>query len=133
MLGHMAKQGTLCGHTLDKSLIFKGNDIAFHNRWATKTEATKAAWQCRMIAIPGLNCTNSTADVALGTNSVVLCLWPQGTTNDGGESNGKMAEWKEEEAKEEAEDCMMTLTIVITITTTGTSTETSFRALATND
>ena len=47
VVGCTAKQGSLCGHTLEKSPNCKGNHIAFSNRCAKKTEAAKAARQSK--------------------------------------------------------------------------------------
>jgi len=41
--GCTAKQGSLCGHTLEKCLNCKGNHIAFNSRCEKKTEAAEAA------------------------------------------------------------------------------------------
>jgi len=47
VVGCTGKQGSLCGHTLEKCHNCKGNHIAFSNRWAKTTEAAWAVWQSR--------------------------------------------------------------------------------------
>ena len=70
MVGCTAKQGSLCGHTLEMCPNCKGNHIAFSNRCGTKTEAARAAWQSRKSATAGQPSTRGVTGanrVALGT------------------------------------------------------------------
>jgi len=47
VVGCTAKQGSLCGHMLEKCPNCKGNHIAFSNGFVKKTEAAKAVRQSR--------------------------------------------------------------------------------------
>jgi len=47
VVGRIAKQGSLCGHTEEKCPNCKGNHVAFSSRYAKKAEATKEALEMR--------------------------------------------------------------------------------------
>jgi len=53
VVGCIAKQGSLCGHTLETCPNCKGNHIAFSSRCVKKREATEAARQSRKIGLAG--------------------------------------------------------------------------------
>jgi len=53
MVGFTAKQGSLCGHMLQKCPNRNGNHIAFSNRCAKKTEAARAAPHSRRTGLAG--------------------------------------------------------------------------------
>jgi hypothetical protein len=135
VVGCMAKQGSLCGHTLEKCPNCKGNHIAFSSRCAKKTEAAKAARQSRKTGLAGRAPKGEAMNVATGTNRVVLGLRPRGAAADGGSEEEEMADVEEEEATGEARDVTMTETEIEIATTTATETETETEAgaLATND
>jgi hypothetical protein len=128
LVGCTARQGSLCGHTLEKCPNCRGNHIAFSSRCAKKTEAARAARQSRKTGTAGRVPTNEATHTAKGTNRVVLGSRPRG----GGAADcgtEEKADAEEEEATGEARDVMMTEAEIAT--TTATKTETG--ALATND
>jgi hypothetical protein len=53
VVGCTAKQGSLCGHTLERCPNCKGNHIAFSSRCAKKSEAASAARQSRKTGYNG--------------------------------------------------------------------------------
>jgi len=133
VVGCTAKQGSLCGHTLERCPNCKGKHIAFSNRCTKKAEATRAARQCRKIGQRAS--TNAATDVASGTNRVVLGPRPKGAAEEGGGggSEAEMEDVGEKEATGEAEDVTMTETANTTATETEIGAETELGALATND
>ena len=136
VVGCMAKQGSLCGHTLEKCPNCKGNHIAFSSRCAKKSEATKAARQSRMTGTAGRAPTSDAMHTATGTNRVVLGRRPRGgAAADGGGEEEEMADVQGEEATGEARHVLMTETETATTATTATDTETETEAgaLATNN
>jgi hypothetical protein len=136
VVGCMAKQGSLCGHKLEKCPNCKGNHIAFSSRCAKKSEAAKAARQRRKTGTAGRAPTSDAMHTATGTNRVVLGRRPRGgAAADGGSEEEEMADVQGEEATGEARDVVMTETETATsaATATETETETEAGALATND
>jgi hypothetical protein len=134
VVGCTAKQGSLCGHTLEKCPNCKGSHIAFSSRCAKKREATEAARQNRKIGLAGRAPARAARDMATGSNRVVLGPRPQGVAEGGGDEE-EMADVDEEEAAGEARDVTMAETETETATRTATDTETEIEtgALATND
>ena len=53
VVGCTAKQGSFCGHTLEKCPNWKGNHIVFSSRCVKKREATVALRQSRMMGLAG--------------------------------------------------------------------------------
>ena len=128
VVGCTAKQGSLCGHTLEKCPNCKGNHIAFGSRCTNKSQAAKAARGSRITGTAGRAPTSETTHIATGTNRVVLGHRPRGGgAADGGRED--IADAEEEEAMEEERDVMMTETEIATTT----ATESEAGALATND
>jgi len=128
VVGCTVRQGSLCGHTLEKCPNCRGNHIAFSSRGAKKTEAARAARQSRKTGTAGRVPTNEATHTATETNSVVLGSRPRG----GGAADGgreEKADAEKEEATGEARDVMMTEAEIATTT----ATETEAGALATND
>jgi len=82
--GCTAKQGSLCGHTLEKCPNCNGSPIAFSNRCPKKTKAASVARPSRHIEQAGEAPTDSTTGVALGTNTVVLGPCPKCSAVEGG-------------------------------------------------
>jgi hypothetical protein len=68
VVGCTAKQGSLCGHTMEKCPNCKGNHIAFSNRCAKKTEAARAARQSRKTGLEG----HASMREVTGANRVAL-------------------------------------------------------------
>jgi len=137
VVGCIAKQGSLCGHTLEKCPNCKGNHIAFSSRCVKKREATKAARQSRKIGLAGRAPTSAAQDMATGSNRVMLGPRPQGVAEGGGDEEEEMADVdeEEEEAAGEATDVTMAETEIDTVTRTATDTETEIGtgARATDD
>ena len=100
LVGCTAKQGSLCGHSLEKCLNCKGNHIAFSSRCMKQTEATEAAWQSRKIGLAGRASMSAARDKATATsaNRVALDPRPQGVAEGGGGGDEEeMADVDEEE------------------------------------
>jgi len=142
VVGCMAKQGSLCGHTLENCPNCKGNHIAFSRRCAKKSEAAKAARQSRKTRTAGRAPAGKARHTATGTNRVVLGHRPRGGAAAGGGSEeeemadeiaDEMADVQEDEAAGEARDVVMTETETATTAATETETESEAGALATND
>jgi len=135
MVGCTAKQGSLCGHTLEKCLNCKGNHIAFSSRCVKKTEAAEAAQQSRNILLAGLESKRAARDraTATGPNRVVLGPRPKGVAEGGGDEQEIADVDEEEEAAEEARDITMAETHAANRIATATKTETETGALGTND
>jgi hypothetical protein len=137
VVGCTAKQGSLCGHTLEKCPNCKGNHIAFSSRCVKKTEATEAARQSRTIGLAGRASTSAARDMATatGANRVALGPRPQGVAEGGGDGDEEeMADVdEEEEAAVGARDITMAEIETATRTATDIETETETGALATND
>jgi hypothetical protein len=136
VVGCMAKQGSLCGHTLEKCPNCKRNHIAFSSRCAKKSEAAKAARQSRKRGTAGRAPTSDAMHTAIGTNRVVLGRRPTGgAAADRGSEEEEMADVQGEEATGEARDVVMTETETATTAATATETETQTEAgvLATNE
>ena len=83
VVGCTAKQGSLCGHTLEKCPNCKGSHIAFSSRCAKKREAAEAARQNRTIGLAGRAPVSAARDMETGSNSVVLGPWPQRVAEGG--------------------------------------------------
>jgi len=137
VVGCIAKQGSHCGHTLEKCPNCKGNHIAFSSRCVKKREATEAARQSRKIGLAGRAPLSAAQDMATGSNRVMLGPRPQGVAEGGGDEEEEMADVdeEEEEAAGEARDVTMaeTETETATRTTTDTETENGTGARATDD
>ena len=133
VVGCMAKQGSLCGHTLEKCPNWKGKHIAFSNRCTKKAEATRAARPSRNIGQRAS--TNAAADEASGKYRVVLRPQPKGAAEEEGVggSAAEMKDVRETEATGEAEDVNVTETANTTAIETEIGAETEMGALATND
>jgi hypothetical protein len=130
----LAKQGSLCGHRLEKCPNCKGNHIAFSSRCAKKSEAAKAAQQIRKTGPAGQAPMREATLTEMGANRVVLGRRPRGgAAADGGSEEEEMADVQEEEAAGEARDVVMSGTETATTAATETETETEVGALATND
>jgi len=129
VVGFTAKQGSLCGHPLDKFPNCQGNHIAFSNRCGKKTEAAKVARLSRALGSAGRASENAATGVASGTNRMMLGHRPKGSAKEGGESGAELVDAEVEEATGEAEDVTMTASA----TTAVTATETETGAPATND
>ena len=67
VVGCMAKQGSLCGHRLEKYPNGKGNHIALSSRCAKKSAAAHAAGQSRKTGTAQWDCTSEAMDTAPGT------------------------------------------------------------------
>jgi hypothetical protein len=131
VVGWTAKQGSLCGHTLEKCPDCKGNHIACSCRCGKKSDATRAAWQSTKTGTAGRAPTSEAIHTATGPKRVVLCHRPRGGgAADGGRAEGDVADAEEEEATGEARDIIMTKAEIAT--TPVTETETEAGALATN-
>jgi hypothetical protein len=137
VVGCTAKQGSLCGHTLEKCPNCKGNHIAFSSRWVKKREATVALRQSITIRVAGGAPTRAAQDMAMGLNRVVLGPKPQGVAEGGGDDEEEIVDVveEEEEALEDAADITMGDAENETATRTATNTETEIQtgALATDD
>jgi len=137
VVGCTAKQGSLCGHTLEKCPNCKGNHIAFSSRCVKKTEATEAARQSRKIGLAGRVSTSAARDMAMatGSNRVTLGPRPQGVAEGGGDGDEEEMEDvdEEEEAAGGARDITMAEIETATRTATDIETETETGALAIND
>jgi len=136
VVGCTAKQGSLCGHTLEKCPNYKGNYIVLSSRCVKKSKAAKVAWHSRKIGIPGQAPKSGAMDMAMGTKRVVQGPRPSGgVAGAGGSDKEEMADVEKEEATGEARDVMMTETKTKIATTTATETEIKIEAvaLATND
>jgi len=74
VVGCTAKQGSLCGHTLEMFPNCKGNHITFSSRCVKKTDATEAELQSRKIGLAGRGSTSAARDMAtaMGANRVAL-------------------------------------------------------------
>jgi hypothetical protein len=134
VLGCTANHGSLFAHMLEKCPNCKGNHIAFSSRCAKKSEAARAARQCRRMGTAGPAPASKATHTATVTNRVVLGHRPRGGgAADGGRAEGEreMADAEEEEATGEARDVKMTEAEIAT--TTATETETEAGALATHD
>jgi len=82
VMGCTVKQGSLCGHTMEKCPNCKENHIAFRNRCAKKTEAARAARQSRKTGLAG----HASVRELTGANSVELgTRQVRGTRDDDGE------------------------------------------------
>ena len=129
-----AKQGTLCGHRLEKCPNCKGEHIAVSSRYAKKSEATKEVRQSRMPGTARQAPTSEAMHMATGTNRVVLGpRFRGGSAAEGGCKEEEIADVEEEEATGEARDVMMTETETETETVNTATTETEVRTLTTND
>jgi len=73
----MAKQGSLCGRTLEKWPNCKENHIVCSSRCGKKSEATKAARQSRKTGTAGQAPTSEAMHMATRTNRVVLGRRPR--------------------------------------------------------
>jgi len=136
VVGCMAMQGSLCGHTLEKCPNCKGNHIAFSSRYAKKSEAARGAWQSRQSGTAGRDPTSDALHTATGMNSVVLGRRTRGgAAAEGGSEEEEMTDVQGAEATGEAREVVMTETETATTaaTATETETETDAGALATND
>jgi len=137
VVGCTAKQGSLCGHMLEKCPNCKGNHIAFSSRFVKKREATEVARQSGKIGPSGQAPKSAALDMATGSNRVVLGYRPQRVAEGGGDDEEERAyvEEEEEEAAGEAREVMMaeTETETATRTATHTKTEIGMGALATDD
>jgi phage FluMu protein Com len=91
-MGCTAKQGSLCGHTLEKCPNCKRKHIALSNRCTKKAEATREERQSRMIWQRAF--TNAATDVASWKHTVVLGPRPKGAAQAGGEG-GSQAEMED--------------------------------------
>jgi hypothetical protein len=133
VVGFTAKQGSLCGHTLEKCPNCNRRHNAFSSRCAKKREATEAARQNRQIGLTGRAPARAARDMATGSNRVVLGPRHQGVAERGGDEE-EMADVNEEEAAGEARDVTMAETETDTATRTATDTkiEIATGALATN-
>ena len=136
LVGCTAKQGSLCGHTLEKCPNCKGNHITFSSRCVKKTEATEAAQQSRKIGLAGRASTSTARDMATatGANSVALGPRPHGVLEGGGDGDEEeLADVDEEEkAAGGARDNTMAKIETATRTATDIETEIETGALATN-
>ena len=106
VVGCTAKQGSLCGHTLEKCPNCKGNYIAFCNRCAKKTEAARAARQCRKTGLAGQASTRGVTGanrVQLGTRQA------RGIRDDEGEpmANEEPYDTRQEEGVKGERDVIM--------------------------
>jgi hypothetical protein len=72
VVGCKAKQGSLCGHMLEKCPNCKGNHIAFSSRCAKKSKAAKAARQSRQRGKAEQAPMSDAMHTATGMNRVVL-------------------------------------------------------------
>ena len=132
VVGCMAKQGSLCVHTLEKCPNCRGNHISFSSRCEKKSEATKVAQQSRNTGTAGLAPMSESIHTAMGTNRVALFRRPRGGAAGGGGSEEEaMADVQEVEAAGEAGDIVMTETKTATLAATEPETEPG--ALATNN
>jgi len=133
VVGCQVKQGSLCGHTLEKCPNCKRNHIAFSNRCTIKAEAARAVRQSRKMGQSVRAFTNAATDVASGTKREVLGPRPKGAAAEGGGSEAEMADVEDEVAMWEAEDISITETANTTATETATGTETEMGVLAANE
>jgi len=85
VVGCTAKQGSLCGHRLEKCPNFKGNHIAFSSRCMKKREDTTAVRLSTNIALAGQASTGAAQELATGSNGAVLGPRPQGVAGGGGD------------------------------------------------
>jgi len=133
--GCTAKQGSLCGHTLEKCPNCKGNLIAFNSRCVKKTEAAEAVQQRRKIELTGRASKSSAGEreTAMGSNRVVLGPRHKGVVEGGGDHEEMAVVDEEQEAVEESRYVTMAETETATRSATATDTETETGALATND
>jgi hypothetical protein len=130
--GCTAKQGSLCGHTLEKCPNCKGNHIAFSSRCAKNSEAARAARQRRKTGTAGRAPKSQSTHTATGTKRVVLGHRPRGVAAAGcRKTEREMADAEEEEGTAEARDVMITEAEIASMTPTATETEAG--AMATND
>ena len=127
------KQGSLCGHTVEKCPNCKGDHIAFSSRCVKTREPTEAARLSRKIQRAGLAPASAARDMATGSNRVVLGPRPQGVAGDGGDEQEMADVDEEEEAAGEARDVTMAEIETATRTVTDTETETETGTLATHD
>jgi len=72
VVGCMAKQGSLCGHTQEKCPNCKGHHIAFSSRCAKRSEAAKAARQSRKTGTAGRSPAGKARHTPTWMNRVVL-------------------------------------------------------------
>jgi hypothetical protein len=121
--GCTAKQGSLCGHTLEKCPNYKRSHIAFSSRCTTKREDTEAARQHRKIQLAGRVPARAARNMATASNRVVLGPRSQRVAEGGGDER-EMADVDEEEAVGEARGDTMAETKTETATRTATDTET---------
>jgi hypothetical protein len=136
VVGCMAKQGSLCGHTLEKCPNCKGNHIVFSSRCAKRREAAKAVRQSRKTGTAGWAATCDAIHTAMGTKTVVLGRRPRGVpAAEKGSEVEEMTDVQGEEATGEARDVVMTETETGTTPATATETETETEpgVLATNN
>jgi len=137
VVGCTGKQGSLCGHTLEKCLNCKENDIAFSSSCVKKREAAEAARQSRTIGLAGLAPTSAARDMATGSNRVVFGTQPHGMVEGRGDDEEEMADVDEEEVEAAGEAREVTLaeteTETATRTASDTKTEIGMGALATDD
>jgi hypothetical protein len=123
VVGCMANQCSLCGHTLAKCPNCRRNHIVFSSRCVKKSDAAKATRQGRKTGTAGRAPTSDARHTATWTNKVVVGRWPKGgAAAYGGSDEEEMADVKGEEATGEARDVFMTETE--TAITAGTATET---------
>ena len=131
-LGCMAKQGSLCGHTLKKCPNFNRNLIIFSSRCKKRYKATNVGQQGRETGTAARATTTEAMHMAMGTNTVVLgCIPMEAVVADRGNMKEMMAEEEQEGRIEEARDCMMIETEIVTTPATDTETETEAGVLAT--
>ena len=115
-MGCTAKQGSLCGHTLEKCPNCEGYHIAFSSRCGNKREDTEAARLSRKIQVSGRAPTSAAQDIATGSNRVVLGPRPQGVAEGGGDEEEMADVDEEEEAAGEARDVTLAETETETAT-----------------
>ena len=128
LVGCAAKQGSLCGHTLEMCPNCRAIHIAFSSRCAKKSEAFRVARQSGKTGTVEWAPTNETTHTATGTNGVVLGHRHRA----GGEADGgreEKADAKDEEATGQASDVMMSEAEIAT----STASETEAGTLATNE
>ena len=132
VVGCIANQGSLCGHTHEKCPNCKINHIAFSSRCTKKAEATGEAPDRRRREPAGLT-TQTTGPTSGGKRTALGCM---GSAQDGGESAGCEEEMVDaEEGGVEAENvtraesrlpmtrAMPAPTTMGTATTAGTGTQ----------
>jgi len=78
VVGYKARQGSLCGHTLEKCSNCKGNHIVLSSRCGKKCQATKGARQSRRTGTEGWGLPSEAMHTAMRTNRVVPGDEPMG-------------------------------------------------------